>query len=67
MVDMATLVVCPIIVLNAKLTIVAIDTPFERVRVSKISAGMIQLSGPQVALKEKLYIQVMTVKPHAAP
>lgn len=33
---------------------VAILTPLERVRVSKISAGMIQDRGPLVALKEKL-------------
>src|SRR6266536_5853734 len=31
---------------------VAIETPLDRVRVSKISAGMIQESGPQVAEKE---------------
>lgn len=36
---MATEVVCPIIVLKAKLVMVAIETPFARVLVSKISAG----------------------------
>ena len=40
--------------LKAKETMVAMDTPFERVRVSKISAGITQDSGPQVAEKEKL-------------
>ena len=44
----------PIRVLKAKETMVAIETPFERVRVSKISAGIIQERGPQVAEKEKL-------------
>jgi hypothetical protein len=62
----ATLVVCPIIVLNAKLVIVAILTPLDLVFVSNISAGMIQLSGPHVALNEKLYNHVATMKPHAA-
>jgi hypothetical protein len=47
-------VVCPIIVLNAKLTMVAILTPLALVLVSNISAGMIQLSGPQEMEKEKL-------------
>jgi hypothetical protein len=41
-------------VLKAKDIMVAMETPLARVRVSKISAGMIQLSGPQVAEKEKL-------------
>lgn len=41
-------------VLKAKEVMVAIETPLDRVRVSKISAGMIQESGPQVAEKEKL-------------
>jgi len=50
----AGFVTWPIIVLKAKLTIVAIETPLDRVRVSNISAGMIHDSGPQVALKEKL-------------
>jgi hypothetical protein len=51
---MAVDVVCPIIVLKAKLTIVAIETPLALVLVSNISAGIIQLSGPQEILKEKL-------------
>jgi hypothetical protein len=46
-------------VLKAKEVMVAMETPLERVRVSKISAGMIQDSGPQVAEKEKLYSQVL--------
>jgi hypothetical protein len=46
-------------VLKAKETIVAIETPLERVRVSKISAGIIQDKGPHVAEKEKLYSQVL--------
>lgn len=41
-------------VLKAKLVIVAMLTPLLRVRVSKTSAGMIQLSGPHVQLKLKL-------------
>lgn len=40
-----------IMVLNAKVVIVEIETPFALVRVSKISAGMIQLRGPTVAEK----------------
>jgi hypothetical protein len=50
----ATDVVWPIMVLKAKDIIVARDTPLARVFISKISAGMIQDKGPQVALKEKL-------------
>jgi hypothetical protein len=50
----AVSVIWPMRVLKAKLTMVAIETPLERVRVSKISAGMTQESGPQVAEKEKL-------------
>jgi hypothetical protein len=49
----------PMRVLKAKDTMVAIETPLERVRVSNISAGMIQDKGPQVAEKEKLYSQVL--------
>jgi hypothetical protein len=59
-------VVCPIIVLNAKLTIVAILTPLALVLVSKISAGMIQDSGPHVALNEKLNNHVMAMNPQDA-
>jgi len=62
----ATEVVCPIMVLNAKLVMVTMDTPLARVLVSKISAGMIQESGPHAALKEKLYNHVMAMKPQAA-
>jgi hypothetical protein len=54
-------------VLNANEIIVAIDTPLERVRVSNTSAGMIQDRGPQVAEKEKLYSQVIMMKPQWAP
>lgn len=64
---MATDVVWPIIVLKAKLVIVAIETPLARVLVSKISAGIIQESGPQAQEKEKLYSQVIAIKPHEAP
>lgn len=46
---------------------VAIETPLERVRVSKISAGITQERGPQVQEKEKLYSQVMMMKPQEAP
>jgi hypothetical protein len=53
-------------VLNANEVMVAIETPLERVLVSKISAGMIHDNGPQVALKLKLYTQVITIKPQAA-
>ena len=49
---MAGLVTWPIRVLNAKETITPMLTPLLRVRVSKISAGMIQLSEPQVKEKE---------------
>lgn len=63
----ATDVVCPIMVLNANDTMVAMDTPLERVLVSKISAGMIHDSGPHVALNEKLYSHVMAMNPQAAP
>ena len=49
----------PMSVLKAKETMVAIETPLERVRVSNISAGMIQVKGPQVAENEKLYSQVL--------
>lgn len=41
-----------IMVLKAKLVIVAMLTPLERVLVSNTSAGMIQLKGPQVAENE---------------
>lgn len=54
-------------VLKAKEIPVAIETPFDRVRVSKTSAGIIQESGPQVQEKEKLYNQVMMMKPQWAP
>ena len=53
--------------LNANEIIVVIETPFARVRVSKTSAGIIQDSGPQVAEKEKLYSQVIMMKPQCAP
>jgi hypothetical protein len=51
---MATLVTWPINVLNANEVIVAMETPLERVLVSKISEQITQVSGPMVALKEKL-------------
>jgi hypothetical protein len=54
-------------VLNANEIPVAIETPFDRVRVSNTSAGIIHDSGPQVAEKEKLYSQVMMMKPQWAP
>lgn len=38
---------------------VAMETPLERVCVSKISAGMMKERGPQVAEKEMLYSQVL--------
>ena len=53
-------------VLNAKLVMVAILTPLARVRVSNISAGIIQLKGPQVAENEKLYSQVIAMKAQLA-
>lgn len=43
------------------------ETPLDRVWVSKISAGMIQDRGPQVELKEMLYSQVTMMKPQPAP
>lgn len=49
-------------VLNAKDTMVAMETPLLRVRVSKTSAGTIQLSIPQAKEKEKLYTQVTIMK-----
>lgn len=57
----------PIIVLNANEVIVAMETPLDRVRVSKTSAGIIQDNGPHVAENEKLYSQVMMMKPQCAP
>lgn len=48
-------------VLKAKLVIVAMLTPFDRVNVSKISAGTIQLRGPQAKLKEILKSQVLQI------
>ena len=59
MLVIAVSVICPMRVLKAKETMVAIEIPLDRVRVSKISAGMIQDRGPQVAEKEKLYSQVL--------
>jgi len=56
-----------IMVLKANEVIVAILTPFDRVLVSKTSAGTIQLSGPQPKEKEKLKSQVITMNPHWAP
>lgn len=64
---MAMGVTCPIIVLNAYDVMVASETPLERVRVSNTSAGMIQERGPQVHENEKLYNQVMIIKPQWAP
>lgn len=60
-------VTCPIIVLNAKDIMVASETPLARVRVSKISAGIIHERGPQVAEKEKLYTHVTMMNPQEAP
>jgi hypothetical protein len=55
-------------VLKAKDTMVAMDTPFDLVLVSKISAGIIQLRGPAVDEKQKLYNQQpTTMKPQLAP
>jgi hypothetical protein len=54
MLVIAVSVIWPMSVLKAKETMVAIETPLERVRVSKTSAGMTQERGPQVAEKEKL-------------
>lgn len=53
-------------VLKAKEVIVAILTPLDLVRVSNISAGTIQESGPFVAEKEKLNSQVKTINPQLA-
>lgn len=50
-------------VLKAKLVIVAILTPLLRVCVSKTSAGMIQLRGPHVHEKLKLYNHVIMMNP----
>ena len=60
-------VIWPISVLNAKLIIVAMATPIDRVRVSNISAGTIQERGPLLQEKLKLYSQVIMMKPHDAP
>lgn len=54
-------------VLKAYEVMVAIDTPFDRVRVSKASAGIIQERGPQVHENEKLNSQVMMMNPQWAP
>lgn len=48
----AGFVICPIKVLKAKDVITPIDTPLDRVFVSKISGGIIHESGPHV--KEKV-------------
>lgn len=64
---MAIGVTWPIMVLNANDVMVAIETPFDRVRVSKTSAGIIQDRGPQVAENEKLYNHVMIIKAQCAP
>lgn len=53
-------------VLKAKDTMTPIETPLERVRVSKTSAGMTQDSGPQVAEKVMLKSQVMMIKAQPA-
>lgn len=58
---MATLVTWPISVLNANDVIVAMETPFERVLVSKISEQITQVRGPIVALKEKMKAQLAEV------
>ena len=44
----------------------AIETPFDRVRVSNTSARIIQESGPHVDENEKLYTHVMIIKPQCA-
>jgi len=66
---MATGVTCPIKVLKAKDTMTPIETPLERVRVSKTSEGMTQDKGPQVAEKLTLKSQVLAMKPkhHISP
>ena len=51
---MAVEVTCPIKVLKAKETMIERLTPLERMCVSKISAGIIQERGPQVAEEKKL-------------
>ena len=51
---MAVEVTCPIKVLKAKETMTERLTPLEHMCVSKISAGIIQKRGPQVAEKEEL-------------
>lgn len=64
---MAIGVTWPIMVLNAKDAMVATGIPFERVRVSKTSSGIIQDRGPRVAENEKLYSQVMIINAQCAP
>lgn len=59
--SMAGLVTCPIMVLKPKEIMTPIETPLERVLVSKISAGMIHDSGPQEYEKETWYSQLMHV------
>ncbi len=54
-------------VLNAKLVIVARETPLDRVCVSNTSAGIIQDSGPHVAEKLKLKTQVEMMNAHCGP
>lgn len=50
----------------AKDIIVARETPRDLVAVLNTSEGIIHERGPQVALKEKLYIQVVAMKPICA-
>ena len=54
-------------VLNAKLVIAPQLTPLMRSAVPKSSAGMAQLSGPEVMKKTKLNTHVMMMKPQCAP
>jgi hypothetical protein len=54
-------------VLKAKEVIAPQLTPFSRMAVPKSSAGIAQLSGPDVQKKTKLNIQVSTMKAQCAP
>lgn len=55
-----------IMVFIAKDIMVASETPRDLVAVLNTSEGMIHETGPQVALKEKLKIQVVAMKPICA-
>lgn len=63
--SIAGAVICPIIVLKAKDTITPMDTPLDRVRVSKTSEGITQDREPQVKENENWKSQPKAMKSHS--